>query len=106
MSISSSSIMLKNRAASVHDIFFRYSERVFFNFLKKSKTSNLNAVITGKRQREIGLVLPAENSFEIDDRKCAEKLEKELMTRKELFPAVALKFKKKGFYRKFPVYSE
>ena len=34
----------------------------------------------------------------------AEILEKELV--KELFPAVALKFKKKGLYRKFPVYNE
>ena len=77
-----------------------------YHFLKKSKTNNLNAVITGKRQREVGLVVPAKYSFETDDKKYAEILEKELVKRKELFPTVALKFKKKGLYRNFPVYNE
>ena len=34
-----------------------------YRFLKKSKTNNLNAVITGKRQQEVGLVVPAKYSF-------------------------------------------
>ena len=69
-----------------------------YHFLKKSKTNNLNAVVTGKRQREVGLVVPAKYSFETDDKTCAEILEKELVKRKELFPTVALKFKKKGLH--------
>ena len=79
-----------------------------YHFLKKSKTNTLNAVITGKRQREVelGLVVPVKYSFETDDKKCAEILEKELVKRKELFPTVVLKFKKKGLYRKFPMYNE
>ena len=77
-----------------------------YHFLKKSKTNNLSAVITGKRQREVGLVVPAKYSFETDDKKCAEILEKELVKRKELFPTVALKCKKKGLYRKFPMFNE
>ena len=47
-----------------------------YHFLKKSKTNHLNALITGKRQREAGLVVPAEYSFATDDKKCAELLEK------------------------------
>ena len=38
------------------------------------------------------------------DRLCTETLEKELFKRKELFTTLKLKFKKKGIYRKFPVY--
>ena len=33
------------------------------------------------------------------------KLENELMKRKQKFPNVTLKFRKKGVYRKFPFYS-
>ena len=46
-----------------------------YHFLKKSKTNNLNAVITGKGQREVGLIVPAKYSFETDDKKCVEILE-------------------------------
>ena len=77
-----------------------------YHFLKKSKTNNLNAVITGKRQREVELVVPAKYSFETDYKKRAEILEKGTSEKKELFPTVAFKFKKKGLYRKFPVYNE
>ena len=36
-----------------------------YHFLKKSKKNNLNAVITGKRQREVGLVVPVKYSFRL-----------------------------------------
>ena len=62
----------------------------------------MNAVITGKRQREVGLVVSAKYSFETDNKKCAEILEKELVKRKELFPTVALKLKKKDCTENFP----
>ena len=49
-----------------------------YHFLKKSKTNSLIIVITGKR----------------------------LVERKELFPTLGLKFKKKGFYRKSHVHNK
>ena len=49
----------------------------------------VTSLLTGKRQREVGLVVPAEYSFVADDENCAEILEKEPVKRKELFPTVA-----------------
>ena len=57
-----------------------------YHFLKKSKTNNLNAVITGKRQREVGLVAPAKCSFENVDKKCADILERSTSKLKRTAP--------------------
>ena len=43
-----------------------------YHFLKNRKRNNLNAAITGKKHREVGLVVPAKYSFETDDKKFAE----------------------------------
>ena len=43
--------------------------------------------------------------FQKKDRKSAEPLEIELAKRKNLFPTVTLKFRKKGINRKFPFHA-
>ena len=54
-----------------------------FHFLNQNVGNKVKAVITGKRHREIGLVVPAKLVFLTDDRRCAEVLEKELIIRRE-----------------------
>ena len=52
-----------------------------------------------------GILITAKFIFQTNDKRCTEEiLEKEVIKRKELFPAVCLKMKKKGLYRTFPVY--
>ena len=53
-----------------------------FQFLNQSPDNRINATITGKREREVGLVVPANVTFVSNDRLCAETLEKELLKRK------------------------
>ena len=77
-----------------------------YHFLAQNADNEINAEITGKRRREVGLVVPAKLSFETNNRKCAEILEEELLKRREKFSTLELKFKKKGLYRKFPVYKK
>ena len=75
-----------------------------FHFINQSPENKIRAMITGKRQREIGLVVPAKIIFTMNNKRYSEVLEKELLNRKAKFPTVALKFRKKGAYRKFTYY--
>ena len=75
-----------------------------FHILNQHPSHQINAVVTGKREREVGLVVPAKFSFVMSNKMYAEFLEKELQKRQENFPTLTLKFKKKGIYRKFPIY--
>ena len=54
--------------------------------------NKIDAVITGKRHREVGLVVPAKYIFQTEDKRCAEIVERELMKRKGLFPTVKFQF--------------
>ena len=60
--------------------------------------------ITGKREREIGLVVPANFVYITKDKNCSIILEAELEKRKTLFQDLKLKFYKKGVYRQFPLF--
>lgn len=77
-----------------------------YHFLNQSEDNMIRVVVTGKRQREVGLVVPAKFSFETSRKKDAETLERELLKRKELFPTIKLILRRKGVYRKFPVYKK
>ena len=57
---------------------------------------------TGKRQREVGLVVPAKLIFITNNKRFLGDLENKLVKQKNTFPTVTLKFKKKGVCRKFP----
>ena len=71
-----------------------------FHFINQDPENKIRAMITGKRQREIGLVLPGKIIFTTNNKRYSEVLEKELLKRKAKFPTVTLKFRKKGVYRK------
>ena len=75
-----------------------------FHFINQDPGNKIKALITGKRQRQIGLVVPAKLIFTTNNKRFSEVLEKQLIKRKNRFPTVTLKFKKKGVYRKFPFY--
>ena len=75
-----------------------------FHFIIQDPENKIKAVINGKRQREIGLVVPAKLIFTTRNKRYSEVLEKELLKRKTKFPTVTLKFKQKGVYRKFPYF--
>ena len=48
------------------------------------------SVFPGKRHREVGLVAPAKYSFQTEDKRCAEIVEREQMKKKGLFPTAKL----------------
>ena len=75
-----------------------------FHFINQDPGDKIKALITGKRQREIGLVVPAKLIFITNNKRFSEVLENELIKRKNKLPRVTLKFKKKGVYLKFPFY--
>ena len=56
--------------------------------------------ITGKREREVGLVVPANFVCIAKDKNCSIILEADLENRKKLFQDLKLKFYKKAVYRK------
>ena len=60
--------------------------------VNNNEQNTLTAVVTGKRNREVGLVVPGKLFFQTKDRKSAETLKIELAKRKNLFPTKTLKF--------------
>ena len=75
-----------------------------FHFMNQDPENKIKAFTTGKRQREVGLVVPVKLNFMTNNKQFSEVLEKELLKRKNKFPTLTLKFKKKCVYRKFPFY--
>ena len=75
-----------------------------FHIISPDPGNKIKALTIGKRQREIGLVVPAKFIFITNNKRFSEVLENELAKRKNKFPTLTLKFKKKGVYRKFPFY--
>ena len=81
-----------------------YTNRNFkFMFQSHQDPRNkVKALTTWKRQREIGLVVPAKLIFITNNKRFSEVLENDLAKRKNKFPTFILKFQKKGVYRKSP----
>ena len=79
-----------------------YTNRNFeFMFQSHQDPRNkVKALTTGKRQREIGLVVPAKLIFITNNKRFCEVLENDLVKWKNKFPTFTLKFQKKGVYRK------
>ena len=57
-----------------------------YHFLKKDTSNCIRANVTGKRMREIGLVVPASFEAYTKSIKDAITLDKEMAKRKEMFP--------------------
>ena len=62
-----------------------------YHFLKKSSENKTIVKITGKRQREIGLVVPATFVYITRDKNCSIILKAALEKRKKKFPDLKLK---------------
>ena len=75
-----------------------------FRFINEDPRNKIKALTTGKRQREIGLVVPAKLIFITNNKRFSEVLENKLVKWKNKFPTLTLKFKKEGVSRKFPFY--
>ena len=74
------------------------------NQLKKSSENKIIVKITGKKEREIGLVVPANFVYITKDKNCSIIMEAELEKRKTLFEDLELKFHKNCVYRQFLVF--
>ena len=75
-------------------------------FLKNPSENKIIVKITGKREREIGLVVPANFVYIAKDKNCSIILKAKLEKRKTLFQDLKLKFYKKVVYRQFPGFFE
>ena len=75
-----------------------------FHFINQDPRNKIKALTTGKQQREIGLVVLAKLIFLTNNKQFLEILENDLVKRKNKFPTLTLKFKKKGVYCTFPFY--
>ena len=69
-----------------------------YHFINQDPGNKIKALITGKRHREIGLVVPAKLVFLMNNKRFSEVLENELVKRKNMFPTLTLKFNLKGVY--------
>ena len=73
-------------------------------FLKADTGNCIYIEVIGKRKREVGLVVPAKLSARTKFSRTARVLDEQLLKMKEQFPTLEFKHRKKGLYRKFPIY--
>ena len=79
---------------------------LIYHFLNASSENKLTVEVTGKRKREVGLVVPAKFNALTKDKKIAEVLDRELSKRKRRYiSCFELKHEEKKLYRMFPVYT-
>ena len=78
---------------------------LFYHFLNNNEQDTLTVIVTEKRIERLILLCSETVFFQTKDRKSAEPLEIELAKRKNLFPTVTLKFRKKVINRKFPFHA-
>ena len=72
-----------------------------YHFLKKSSESKVIVKITGKTERQIGLVVSANFVYITKDKNCSIIFEAELEKRKTMFQDLKLKFIKKVYINNF-----
>ena len=73
-------------------------------FLKADTGNCIYVEVIGKRKREVGLVVPAKFSARTKCSRTARVLDEQLLKMKEQFSTLEFKHRKKGLYRKFPIY--
>ena len=76
---------------------------LMYNFLPANDNNSLRVIVTGKRVREVGLVVPAAYSAFTKCKKTAEILENELERRKQIFSHYNLIFKRNEKVALYPV---
>ena len=78
---------------------------LIYHFLNASSENRMTVEVTGKRKREVGLVVPAKFNALTKDKKTAKVLDKELFKRKTRYKScLELIHQQKNVYRMFPIY--
>ena len=80
--------------------------RILNQYLKADEGSSIYVEVTGKRKREVGLVVPAKFSARTKSMRTARILDEQLVRIKENFSNLEFTHRKKGLYRKFPIYEK
>ena len=79
---------------------------LIYYFLNASSENRMTVEVTGKRKREVGLVVPAKFNAVTKDKKTTKVLDKELFKRKIRYKScLELIHQQKNVYRMFPVYN-
>lgn len=79
---------------------------LIYHFLNASSENRMTVEVTGKRKREVGLVVPAKFNALTKDKKTAKVLDKELFKRKTRYKScLELIHQQKNVYRMFPIYN-
>ena len=78
--------------------------RLLNHFLKVDVGNCIYVEITGKRKRQVGLVVPVKFFARTKCGRTAKVLDEQLLKVKQHFSTLELKHRKKGLYRKFPIY--
>ena len=77
-----------------------------YHFLNASLENRMTVAVTGKRKREVGLVVPAKFNALTKDKKKAKLLDKELFKRKTRYKSsLQLIHQQKNVYLMFPIYN-
>ena len=80
--------------------------RLLNHFLKAHVGNSIYVEVTGKRKREVGLVVPAKFSARTKSTRTAKILDEQLDRIKEKFTTLEFKHRQKRLYRKFPIYQK
>ena len=80
--------------------------RLLNHFLKAHVGNSIYVEVTGKRKREVGLVVPAKFSPRTKSTRTAKILDEQLDRIKEKFTTLEFKHRQKRLYRKFPIYQK
>ena len=79
---------------------------VIYHFLNASSENQMTVEVTGKRKREVELVVLAKFNALTKDKKSAKVLDKELFKRKTRYKScLELIHQQKNVYRMFPIYN-
>ena len=75
---------------------------IIYYFLRADERNRVNVQVTGKRKREVGLVVPARYHMYI---RCARVLNTELEKIKTIYPTLELKYDPKTEFYKTPLFT-
>ena len=77
---------------------------LMYNFLAANDNNSLRVIVTGKRVKEVGLIVPATYYAFTKSKKTAEILEKELERRKQVLSHYNSTFKRSEKVALYPLY--
>ena len=75
---------------------------LLYHFLNSDQKNFIRATVTGKRKREIGLVVSAKYDCYTKDKRTFSVLDEEIKKRKTKYKTLEIHHQKKYVYRKFP----